>query len=54
MDDLKLHSRNDEGLDSLVQTSGVFSEDMRMEYSIEKCAVLKKEKGKIVKSVRFA
>ena len=51
MDDLKLHSRNEKGLDSLVQTNRVFSENTGMEFSIEKCALLKKEKGKIVKSV---
>ena len=51
MDDLKLHSRSKKGLDSLVQTVCVFSEDIRMEFGIEKCAMLVMEKGKIVKSV---
>ena len=50
MDDLKLHSRNEKGLDSLVQTVRVFSEDIGMEFGIEKCAMLVMEKGKIVKS----
>ena len=50
MDDLKLHSRNEKGLDSLVQTVRVFSEDIGMEFDIEKCAMLVMEKGKIVKS----
>ena len=39
MDDLKLHSRSEKGLDSLVQTVRVFSEDIGMEFVIEKCAV---------------
>ena len=39
------------GLDSLVQTVCVFTEDIGMEFSIEKCAMLVMEKGKIVKSV---
>ena len=39
------------GLDSLVQTVRVFSEDIGMEFGIEKCAMLVMEKGKIVKSV---
>ena len=39
------------GLDSLVQTVCVFTEDIGMEFSIEKCALLVMEKGKIVKSV---
>ena len=51
MDDLKLHSRIEKGLDSLVQTVRVFSEDIGMEFGIEKCAMLRLEKGKIVKSV---
>ena len=51
MDDLKLNSRSEKGLDSLVQTVHVFSEDIGMEFGIEKCATLVMEKGKIVKSV---
>ena len=51
MDDLKLYSRREKGLDSLVQTVCVFSRDIEMEFGIEKCAMLVTEKGKIVKSV---
>ena len=51
MDDLKLYSRNEKELDSLVQTIRIFSKDIGMEFSIEKCAMLVIEKGKIVKSV---
>ena len=51
MDDLKLDSRSYKGLDSLVQTVRVFSEDIGMEFGIEKCAALVMEKRKIVKSV---
>ena len=51
MDDLKLHSRSEKRLDSLVQTVRVFSEDIGMEFGIEKCAMLVMEKGKIVKPV---
>ena len=51
MDDLKLYSRSEKGLDSLVQTVRVFSEAIGMEFGIEKCAILVMEKGKIVKSV---
>ena len=50
MDDLKLYSRSEKGLDSLVQTVCVFSEDIAMEFGIEKCTMLLMEKGKIVKS----
>ena len=51
MDDLKLYSRSEKGLDSLVQTVRVFSEDIGMEFGIKKCATLVMEKGKSVKSV---
>ena len=51
MYDLKLYSRNEKRLDSLVQTIHVFSEDIGMEFGLEKCAMLVIEKGKIVKSV---
>ena len=51
MDDLKLYSRSEKGLDSLVQTVRVFSEDIGMEFGIEKCAMFVVEQGKILKSV---
>ena len=51
MDDLKLYSRSEKGLDSLVRTVRVFSEDTGLEFGIEKCAMLVMEKGKIVKPV---
>ena len=51
MDDLKLHSRIEKGLDSWIQTIRVFKEDIGMEFGIEKYAMFVKEKGKIVKSV---
>ena len=51
MDDLKLYSQNEKGMDSLVQTIRVCSEDIGIEFGIEKCAMLVMEKGKIVKSV---
>ena len=51
MDDLKLHSRIEKGLDSWIQTIRVFKVDIGMEFGIEKYAMFVKEKGKIVKSV---
>ena len=39
------------GLESLVQAVRVLSEDIGMEFGIEKCAILVMDKGKIVKSV---
>ena len=46
-DDLKLHSRNEKELDSLVQRACVFS-DIGMQFGIKKCAILVMEKGKIL------
>ena len=51
MADLKIYSRNEKELDSLVQTIRIFNKDKGMGFSIEKCAMLMIEKGKIVKSV---
>ena len=51
MDDLKLYSRSEKGLNSLVQTVPIFSEDIGMEFGIEKCAILVIKKGKVVNSV---
>ena len=46
-----MYSRSEKGLDSLVQTVRVFSEDIGMEFGIEKCAMLAMGKGMILKSV---
>ena len=46
-----MYSRSETGMDSLVQTVRVFSEDTGMQFGIEKCAMLVMEKRKIVKSV---
>ena len=51
MDDLKLYGGSEKGLDSLVQTVRVLSEDIGMVFGKEKCPMLVMEKGKIVKSV---
>ena len=44
MDDFKFYSRTEKGLDSLVQRVHVFSEDIGMEFDIEKCAMLVMER----------
>ena len=48
MDNLKLYGQSEKGLDSLAQTVCVFSEDIRMEFGIEKCSMLVMDKRKIV------
>ena len=45
------NNNNNNNNDSLVQTVRVFSEDIGMEFGIEKCAMLVTENGKTVKSV---
>ena len=50
-DDLKLYSRIEEELDSLVQIISIFSRNMGMEFGIKKCEMLLIERGKIVESV---
>ena len=50
MDDLKLYAKNEKELDSLVQTVRVFSNDIGMQFGLDKCAVLIMKRGKIVKS----
>ena len=53
MDGLKLYSCNEKELDSLVQTTHIFSKYIGMAFGIEKCGMLVIEKGKIVKSVNI-
>ena len=50
MDDLKLYSKTEKTLDSLIQTVLIFSNDIKMEFGIEKCAILVLKRGKVIKS----
>ena len=47
MDDLKLYAKNEKGLESLVQTVRIFSDDIGMKFGISKCATLALKRGKI-------
>ena len=49
MDDLKLYAKNEKGLESLVQTVWIFSDDISMEFGIDICATLVLNRGKIKK-----
>ena len=49
MDDLKLYAKNRKGLESLVQTVQIFSDDISMEFCIDKCATLALKWEKITK-----
>jgi len=47
MDDLRLYGRNDRKIKSLVHTVQIFSEDIGMQFGIEKCATIKLQHGKV-------
>ena len=49
MDDLKLFAKNQDQIDSLVQTVHLFSEDIGMQFGLNKRGVLVVKSGKIVK-----
>ena len=49
MDCLKLFGKNDDQIDSLVQTVFTFSEDIGMEFGLKRCGVVILKKGKLVK-----
>ena len=40
MDNLKLYSKSEEQIDSLIQTTHIFSTDIGMEFGIMKCGVI--------------
>ena len=50
MDDLKLYGKNMKELDSLVETTRIYSKDIGMEFGISKCAMLEMKRGKVVDS----
>ncbi len=47
MDDLKLYAKNEKEMQSIIQTVKIYSDDIRMEFGIEKCAVLQMKRGKL-------
>ena len=49
MENLLLFGKNDDQIDSLVQTVFTFSEDIGMEFGLEKCGVVILKKGKLVR-----
>ena len=49
MDYLEVYAKNKKGLDSLVQTVWIFSDDIGMEFGIDKCATLVLKRWKIKK-----
>ena len=45
MNDLKLYSKREKDLDSLMQNIRIFKKDIVMQLGIDKCAMLVVEKG---------
>ena len=50
MDDLKLYSKNENQLDSLIQAVSIIGKDIGMKFGIEKCAVLVLGRGRLAQS----
>jgi len=50
MDDLKLIAKSEEELQKQIQTVKAFSDDIHMEFGLEKCAKIAFKKGKLVHS----
>ena len=50
MDDLKLFAKNENQLKSLIHTVRIFSDDIRMEFGLSKCALLIMNRGRFERS----
>ena len=48
MDDLKLYSKSERALDSLIQTARIFSENIGMQFGMDKWVMLTMKTGKIM------
>ena len=46
MDDIKLFAKNEIELETLIHAARIYSQDIGMEFSIEKCAMLVMKSGK--------
>ena len=46
MDDIKLFAINEKELETLIHTVGIHSQDIGIEFGIEKCALLVMKSGK--------
>jgi hypothetical protein len=47
MDDLKLIAKSEEELQKQIQTFKTFSDDIRMEFGLDKCAKITFKRGKL-------
>ena len=46
IDDIKRFAKNEKELETLIQTVRIYSQDIGMEFGIEKCAVRVRKSGK--------
>ena len=46
MDDIKLLAKNEKELETLIHTVRIYSQDIGMKFSLEKCAMLLMKSGK--------
>ena len=53
MDDLKLYGSNEKEAEKLTNTVGVFTEDIKIEFGIKKCAHITPKRGKVVSKGRI-
>ena len=55
MDDIKLFAKNEKELETRIQTVRIYSQDIGMEFSIEKCAkqVIKSDKRHMTERVEL-
>ena len=51
IDDIKLFAKNEKDLESLIPL--IYSQDIGMEFGIEKCAIIKMKSGKLQMMVRI-
>ena len=50
MDDLKVYGKNEKQVNTMINTVRIFSQDICMEFGIDKCAVIVLKKGKLIKT----
>ena len=46
MDDIKLCDKNKRGVEGLIQTVRIFSNDICLEFGVDKCAIMVLKRGK--------
>ena len=51
IDDIKLFAKNEKELETLIQAVRIYSQDVGMEFSIERCKAMKSSKRKMMESM---